>query len=153
MRTRKIKITVCALLALCAIAGTAYAAYNYGSQDDPLVTKSYLDEVLTPELMAEMEARLDAAGSDAGAAFKVVTLSRGQTVACQAGCELMLRVGTAAASGADSPVLVDTTSGSTLENGGALVKNHLYMATIEGNGFTATADTVKLLISGTYTIK
>lgn len=154
MRTRKTKIIACALLALCAVAGiTVYAAYNYGTKDDPLVTKSYLDEVLTPELMAELEAQLNAAGSDTGAAFKVLTLKKGQTVTCQVGCEVMLRIGTAAASGADSPVMVDTTSGSTLENGGALVKNHLYMVTIANNGFTASADTTKVLISGTYTVK
>lgn len=154
MKTRKTKIIVCALLALCAIAGiTVYAAYNYGTKDDPLITKSYLDEVLTPELMAELEAQINAAGNDTGAAFKVLTLSMGQTVTCQVGCELMLRIGTASASGPDSPVLVDTTSGSTLENGGALVKNHLYMVTIVNNGFTASADTTKVLISGSYTVK
>lgn len=154
MRTRKTKIIACALLALCAIAGiTVYAAYNYGTKDDPLITKSYLDEVLTPELMAELEAQLNAAGSDTDAAFKVLTLSKGQTVTCQVGCEVMLRIGTATASGADSPVMVDTTSGSTLENGGALVKNHLYMVTIVNNGFTAYADTTKVLISGSYTVK
>ncbi len=154
MRTRKTKIIVCTLLVLCAIAGiTVYAAYNYGTKDDPLVTKSYLDKVLTPELMAEFEAQLNAAGSDTGAAFKVLTLSKGQTVTCQVGCEVMLRIGTAAASGADSPVMVDTTSGTTLENGGALVKNHLYMVTIAGNGFTASADATKVLVSGSYTVK
>ena len=154
MRTSKIKIIICVLLALCAIAGiTVYAAYNYGTKDDPLITKSYLDEVLTPELMAEFNAQLDAAeGSSGDGVFTVVTLSKGQTVKCQVGCEIMLRIGAAYASGPDSPVLVDTTEGTTLENGGALVKNHLYMATIVNNGLTATADVTKVLISGEYTI-
>ncbi len=154
MRTSKIKIIICVLLALCAIVGiTVYAAYNYGTKDDPLITKSYLDEVLTPELMAEFNAQLDAAeGSSGDGAFTVVTLSKGQTVKCQVGCEIMLRIGAAYASGPDSPVLVDTTEGTTLENGGALVKNHLYMATIVNNGLTATADVTKVLISGEYTI-
>lgn len=154
MNTKRAKIIICAVLALCAIAGiTVYAAYNYGTKDDPLITKSYLDEVLTPELMAQFSAQLDAAEGDTGADFKVLTLSRGQTISCQVGCEIMLRIGTASASGPDSPVLVDTTSGTTLENGGALVKNHLYMVTIVNNGLTASADTTKVLISGTYTVK
>lgn len=154
MRTNKTKIIICVLLALCAVAGvTVYAAYNYGTKDDPLITKSYLDEVLTPELMAEFNAQLDAAeGSSGDGAFTVVTLSKGQTVKCQVGCEIMLRIGSASASGPDSPVLVDTTEGTTLENGGVLVKNHLYMATIVNNGLTATADVTKVLISGEYTI-
>lgn len=154
MRTGKARIIICALLAFCAVAGiTAYAVYNYGTKDDPLVTKSYLDEVLTPELMAEFKAQLDAheAQPDDGT-FKVVTLSKGQKITCKVGCEIMLRIGAASASGPDSPVLVDTTSGTTLENGGALVKNHLYMATIVNNGFTATADNTKVLVSGEYTV-
>ncbi len=154
MRTGKAKIIICVLLAVCAAAGiTVYAAYNYGTKDDPLITKSYLDEVLTPELMAEFNAQLDAAqGSSGDGTFTVVTLSRGQKITCQVGCEIMLRIGSASASGPDSPVLVDTTSGTTLENGGALVKNHLYMATIVNNGLTASADGTKVLISGEYTV-
>ena len=154
MNTKRARIIVCAVLALCAIAGiTVYAAYSYGTKDDPLITKSYLDEVLTPELMAEFNAQLGAADGDTGAAFEVVTLSKGQTLSCQVGCEIMLRIGTASASGPDSPVLVDTTSGTTLEDGGALVKNHLYMVTIVNNGLTASADATKVLISGSYTVK
>lgn len=154
MKKRKIKMIVCALLAVCAAAGiTAYAAYNYGTKDDPLITKSYLDEVLTPELMAEFNAQLDAHGSTSEeGTFKVVTLNRGKTIKCQVGCEVMLRIGTAYASGSDSPALVDTTSGTTLENGAALEKNHLYMATIEGNGLTSSADGSKVLVSGEYTV-
>lgn len=154
MKTRKVKIIVCALLAVCAIAGiTVYAAYNYGTKDDPLITKSYLDEVLTPELMAQFSAQLDAAGGTSGdGTFTVVTLRKGQKITCQVGCELMLRIGSASASGPDSPVLVDTTSGTTLENGGALVKNHLYMATIVNNGLTASTDNTKVLVSGEYTV-
>ena len=154
MKTRKTKIIVCAILAVCAIAGvTVYAAYNYGTKEDPLITKSYLDEVLTPELMAEFNAQLDAYQvSTSEGAFTVVTLDRGQTLKCRVGCEVMLRVGTAYADGADSPVLVDTTSGTTLEDGASLEKNHLYMATIAGNGLTASVDATKLLVSGEYTV-
>ena len=71
---------------------------------------------------------------------------------CLVGCDILLRIGSPSASGPDSPVLVDTTEGTTLENGGVLVKNHLYMATIVNNGLTATADVTKVLISGEYTI-
>lgn len=155
MKTINARVVICVLLVLCAAAGlTVYAAFNYGSKDDPLVTKSYLDEVLMPELVEEFNARLDALDSaPAGSgAFSVLTLSRGQTVSCQVGCEIMLRIGTAVASGADSPALVDTTSGSTLDAGGALEKNHLYMATIVNNGLTAAGDSTKILIRGEYTV-
>ena len=154
MKQRKrILITLAALALILAAAAAAYAVSSYGTQADPLVTKSYLDEVLTPELMAEFNAQLDAhENAPGGGAFTVVTLSRGQTVTCQTGCEVMLRIGSARASGDDSPALVDTTSGTTLDGGGALEKNHLYMVTIAGNGLTASEETTKILISGEYTI-
>lgn len=155
MKEKKAKIIICAILAVCAIAGiTVYAAYNYGTKGDPLITKSYLDEVLAPELMEEFNAQLDAqnSGSEDGT-FMVLTLGKGQKLKCKVGCEVMLRVGAAYASGSDSPVLVDTTLGRTLENDTALEKNHLYMATIADNGLTASASTTKVLVRGEYTIE
>ena len=65
----------------------------------------------------------------------------------------MLRVGTAACVSPSSPGLIDETAATTLNNGGALVQNHLYMMTIEGRGVRATAaTTTKLLVRGSYTI-
>jgi hypothetical protein len=85
--------------------------------------------------------------------FTLVTLSRGQTVSCAVGTELLLRIGTAQAAGASAPALVDSTDGTTLTAGQALTANHMYMVTIQGNGFKATADTVKVLIRGDYLIQ
>ena len=149
MKKRKRTLIAVAALALTlAAAATAYAVSSYGTQSDPLVTKSYLDEVLQPQLLEEFDDML----SD-GADFRVVTLQNGQVLSAEVGCEVMLRIGSASASGPDSPVLVDTTSGTTLENGGAMVKNHLYMITIVNNGLKATANGTKVLVSGSYTIK
>ena len=94
-------------------------------------------------------------GSGSGTAsdtFAVVTLSKGQVLTGDIGCEVMLRVGTASCVSPSSPGLIDESSASTLNNGGALVQNHLYMMTIEGRGVQATAATTKLLVRGTYTI-
>ena len=41
---------------------------------------------------------------------------------------------------------------TALNNGSALVQNHLYMMTIEGRGVRATAGTTKLLVRGSYTV-
>ena len=64
----------------------------------------------------------------------------------------MLRVGTATCVASGAPGLVDSTGGTTLANGNALVTNHLYLVTVATRGVTATADTVKLLVRGSYTI-
>ena len=145
-RKKIIIICLAAILAAACFGVGVYAASNYGTSSDPLVTKSYLDSVLMPEIRKEISA------TSTGDDYAVITLSNGQKLTCQPGCEIMLRIGTANASGADSPALVDSTSGSTIESGAALTKNHLYMATISGNGITATASTVKVLVKGSYTI-
>ena len=149
-KKRIIAVLVIAVLALAG--GMAYAFSGYGTQDDPLITKSYLDSILTEQIMAQAQEKLDAAESSRQGAFTVLTLTNGQTVTCEPGCEIMLRIGSAMAHGADSPVLVDTTSASSLEDGGALERNHLYMATITGNGIMAASATVKVLICGSYTV-
>lgn len=84
--------------------------------------------------------------------FVVVTLEKGQTLIGKIGCELMLRVGSATCVASSAPGLVDTTAGSTLGGGKALAANHLYMATVDGRGVTATSNTVKVLVRGLYTI-
>lgn len=95
------------------------------------------------------------AGGASGQAdtFAVVTLSNGQTLYGEIGCEVMLRVGTASCVSASSPGLIDETDASTLESGRALVKNHLYLMTISERGVKATAETVKVLVRGGYEIK
>ena len=153
MMSKKSKIVVCALLALVVIGASAYAFSSYGSKDDPLITKSYLDDVLAPQLLEEFEARLDASDSAANGSFSVVTLSYGQELTADVGCEIMLRIGSATVSATDTPGLVDTTDGTTLENGLSLTQNHLYMATIAGHSVVAASDTVKLLVSGTYSLQ
>ena len=81
----------------------------------------------------------------------MVTLSEGQTLTGDIGCEVMLRVGGAVCVSPSDPGLIDETTASTLANGGALVQNHLYMMTIEGRGVRATA-AAKVLARGSYTV-
>jgi hypothetical protein len=63
----------------------------------------------------------------------------------------MLRIGTANGFGS-APALVNYTDGATLAAGTALTTNHMYLVTIEGNGVRATADTVRVLVRGSYKI-
>lgn len=168
--TLKKKLIIClgVIIAVAFVAGmTGLAAGTYGSQSDPLVAKSYLDETVTPQILAELDGKISAkaaeltasfnsllTGSGTGAAseFKVVTLTSGQVMTCQVGTEIMLRVGSAESYGPDSPRLVDETDGTTLTSAGsALVKNHMYMVTIVNNGIKSTGST-KVLVRGTYTI-
>ena len=163
-----------AVVLACALVAVGAAAFAVGGSDDPLVSVGYLNKVFAPAVYekvdkavrdneAALKAGLDKAideklqtsGSSGGdsASFQVVTLSRGQTLTGQVGCEVMLRVGTAVCVSGSAPGLIDTTEGTTLNHGGALQTNHLYMVTIATRGVTATADVVKVLARGSYTIQ
>lgn len=150
------------LAGVCAaLAVTAVVAAEPGTAKDPLVTLSYLNDTFLNDVMQRVDKKIDArnqklagqgmAGSDA-ANFAVVELSKGQTLNGGVGCEVMLRIGSAVCTAPSAPGLIDETVGSTLNNGKALVQNHLYMLTVEGRGVKATANTVKLLVRGSYTI-
>ena len=157
-----------ALLSITAVLSmTVSLAAEPGTDKDPLVTLSYLNETFMDSILQKVDQKIAARnsqiaqqlGGQAGgtasgtaASFTVVTLTKGQTLTGDSGCEVMLRVGTATCVSPSSPGLIDETSAGTLNNGGALVQNHLYMMTIEGRGVKATAATTKLLVRGDYTI-
>jgi len=145
---------------------TASVAAEAGSSDDPLVTLSYLKETFMDDILKKVDEKISARngqiarqlegeitdGSGEVATFTVVTLSQGQVLTGDIGTEVMLRVGSAACVAPSAPGLIDESSASALNNGGALVQNHLYMMTIEGRGVKATAATTKLLVRGAYSI-
>ena len=156
---KKWKIALAAAC-VCFLFTVAYAA-TAGGSDDPLITKSYLDgpfleqvRSLVGQAVDERKAELkDVLDQGGGNVFKVVTLSNGQILEGDVGCEVMLRIGTARCGSPDSVGLIDTTTGTILGDGGTLVTNHLYMITISTRTVTATSGTVKVLVRGPYTIR
>ena len=179
-----VRLAALLLVSYTLLLVTAAAAGGAGSESDPLVTLSYLNETFLPQLLGKVGEQLetrdkelsdkldeqvkkDAAAlaeqygagigtggnSEKASTFTVVTLSSGETLYGAIGCEVMLRVGTANCVSASSPGLIDETDASILENGRALVKNHLYMMTIDERGVKAAAATTKLLVRGGYTIR
>ena len=169
MKKNRWFLRMLALLALCGtLSMTVSLAAEAGSSGDPLVTLSYLNDTFLSSVLAKVDQKIAArnsqivqqmggetpaaGGTGVSASFTVVTLSSGQTLTGDIGCEVMLRVGSAACVSPSSPGLIDETSGGTLNSGGALVQNHLYMMTLEGRGVKATAATTKLLVRGGYTI-
>ncbi|MCL2392405.1 MAG: hypothetical protein FWC66_07340 [Oscillospiraceae bacterium] len=173
---RKIAFSFVVLAILILVSGISIlATASPGTQDDPFITLSYLTNIFRPQVMnevrsteqqmiqrfeariSELEAQLQASGSGQAATgtadrFHVVTLRRDQTLIASVGTEIMLRVGTATAFGSSEPALVNYTAGSTLSSASALVTNNMYLVTIEGNGVRATADLVRVLVRGVYTV-
>lgn len=136
----------------------AYAATTYGTQQDPLVTVSYLNQTLTPYMTSQFDGQLSqamdklendftAALSGSAGTFRVMTLSSGQTLSGGAGCEILYRSGPCAAAGA----LVDVSAGGSVASGTALTANHLYMTGDSGAAVKASGS-VTLLVRGVCTV-
>ena len=182
MKKNKLRTGLCLLLAGFVLTAFVAIAVDVGSQGDPLVTLSYLndtflgqmlervdeklagrEEALQQELeeqisrtQKELLAQLGGNGADenGGAAvyFMEVNLTAGQTLWGFAGCEVMLRGGSASCVVTDGsvPGLLDTTDGSTANHGAALAANHLYMMPAQ-RGILASED-VTLLVRGEFLI-
>ena len=157
-----LRLAALTLISCLAMSGVSLAV-EPGSATDPLVTLSYLNDVFLGQIMTKVDQKITArnsqllqqsggAGGMSGVEFAVVTLSKGQVLTGDIGCEVMLRVGTASCVSPSNPGLIDETTAASLNNGSALAANHLYMMTIEGRGVKAGSDTTKLLVRGSYTI-
>lgn len=172
MMKNKLRLFACVLLAAMALTAFAALSGGAGSQGDPLVTLSYLNETFTKEildkvdkaarerdaavleeadrLIVQAERELRGSVSEASPAYAAVTLSPGQTLSGSAGCELILRSGEAICTAGGYPGLVDTTTGGALGGGEALAENHLYLMT-DKRGVSASSEAV-LLVCGSYSI-
>ena len=157
-----LRLAALMLISCLAMTGVSLAV-EPGSASDPLVTLSYLNETFLGQIMTQVDQKIAArnsqllqqsggTGSASSVEFTVVTLSGGQTLTGDIGCEVMLRIGSASCVSLSNPGLIDETTAATLNNGGVLAVNHLYMMTIEGRGVKAGAATTKLLVRGSYTI-
>lgn len=146
-------VVIIAVVAALAAGVGAYAATNYGTQSDPLISLSYLTDTLEPAIRGELDKSIDAAMdsledkfqqelSSATGSFRVVTLGGGKTLTVGEGCEILLRSGSVTASGS----FTDVTGGSTLTSGAPLTENHLYMSSSSGT-LTAASDAT-LLVRG-----
>ncbi len=146
------------MVALLSLSGllmmTVSVAAEAGTDRDPLVTLSYLNETFLNSVMRRVDEKIAAqgGGTQGGDTFTVVSMASGQTLTGGIGCEVMLRVGSAVCVSPSAPGLIDETTAGTLNGGGGLEKNHLYMMTIEGRGVKATSADTKLLVRGSYTI-
>ncbi|MDE7220790.1 MAG: hypothetical protein K2O45_14435 [Oscillospiraceae bacterium] len=161
MNKKKLRIFFCTLLALAGLTAIAStAAGGAGSQDDPLVTLSYLTETFTGQVMDKVDGLIAArnaqlaeelGGGGAAASYTAVTLSAGQTLTGKAGCEVLLRSGGARCTASSTPGLVDATSGGVVNGGASLQRNHLYLMTDERG--VASSDGAVLLVRGSFTIQ
>jgi hypothetical protein len=145
-----------------------------GSANDPLVTKSYVDEAVASKVQAEIakqidsqlaakqkeldaqieqfKKQLDALLGQAGG-MVVVELQPNQTLFADPGTSLIVRNGKTVAVSTDANGIPDVTGGKDLMNGTPVELNHMLLFPREGRGIKSTHNTtVFVMVTGGYKI-
>ncbi len=155
------KIKIAAVVLVLALTFTVVLA-EPGGADDPIISKSYIDNVLMPQIKDYIESRLKGvvpekdenkvSGDTAAETFTVVSMSKGQKMTCDAGCELILRMGQAQIFATEKGGIADTTAGYDLANKTKMPSNHLLIVPVgDGRGIVAQND-VLVMVKGSYTL-
>ena len=142
----KTRLAVALTVGLVLSLMTLGAVASQGSESNPLVTLSYLNEVFLPKVMAQVEEKVAARETQAlsggkGQTFEEVTLAAGETVTLNQGGQVVVRGGTVTTSHA----FTDLTAGGISSS---MEANHLYMASGQGMTVTATADATLMIQGG-----
>ncbi len=160
------KLTVTFVLLLTALTLCVSADGAYSSVDDPLVSLSYVNDILAPEIVEQVMAKVEAEYikiSDISAAsagsYTNISLTKGQTLMADACCEVILADGaatvivTAASNVENGAGICDLTAGSMIVNGELLAVSHyLVIPKADGRGIVVTSDTANIMVRGEYHI-
>jgi hypothetical protein len=128
-------------------------ALTPGSVEDPVVTKSYVDEQLA-KLGSGAVGGGTAPAQDS--ALEVVTVPAGKTLMAGQGTEVIIRVGKAIAYSSDASGIADLTGGTDLTKGKAIPTNHLLLFPREGRGILPDPNQkngLTVLVKGSYTLQ
>lgn len=152
--TRYVNIAVIVLLIcvtgyLLKFESNAQNQNTPGSIDDPVVTKSYVDQAI---------AKGGGGGTSASAALEIVTVPSGKTlVAAEEGTEFIVRAGKAIAFSADKDGISDLTDGMDLTDGKSVANNHLIVSPRVGRGIAPdpaiTGNQIIVMVRGSYEVK
>ena len=93
----------CGALVLATLGGAAIAAGTQGSQTDPLITLSYLNEKVLPDILKQVDQRVEEGTKElrerleksGQASFEVTEVAKDKAVTLTAGTQFLLRSGAA----------------------------------------------------------
>jgi hypothetical protein len=154
-----------ALIFTTAASADTKTSSTVDTTSDPLVTLSYINDVLKPQLTAEIMADVTALFGSSGTLpdsmsnFEVVYLSAGQTLTASQPLELILRSGeciaavTSPANISNGVGLSDLTAGTEVTNGQAVQRNHyIIISRADGRGIVITSSEAYIMVRGEYII-
>ncbi|MBA1334276.1 MAG: hypothetical protein HPY66_1985 [Firmicutes bacterium] len=177
IRQSKVYVYGLIIVILILAAGQFVLAGSFqpGSQEDPLVTQSYVEqrneqlkyyfeqkEQETKSLIDQNRARIDALeqrintqpqGGGTTGELRVVNLTAGQILTGFAGTEIILRGGKATAVQSELGGLSDVTGARDIRQGEVIPDNHLLLVPrSDGRGLKAVNDCI-LMVRGQYSIQ
>ncbi len=142
------RLKIISLIIIISLIGVATVIAGPGSTEDPLVTKSYVDEKIR---------QLVGTGTGGGGGFVelvVEELKVGQILVAGPGTEFILRGGKATAYGDPKNGIPDLTGGIDIPIGKPIPLNHLLLfPRDDGRGIKITAGPAFVMIRGPYSIK
>ncbi|AZK45893.1 hypothetical protein [Paenibacillus lentus] len=141
-----------------------------GTADDPVVTKSYVDQQIQQALKGggssspstgAADASTGTSGGSAAAPssdddVKIVQVKPGQKLIAAAGSEFVVRAGKAVIFSEDQNGVADLTDGKDITNGGTVTNNHLLSFPREGRGIQhqeGQTHPLTVMVRGEYSIK
>jgi len=140
---------LCAALVFGAVSHAFLQASEAGGAGDPLVTQSYVHQLVNQTLAALGQA---GAGTTEPFIFQPVQIFAGQTLIGHEGTEIILRAGQGVAVVSGDAGIVNVTSGIDISHGLVIPTNHyLIVPRHDGRGILALT-TVYLMVKGGYDI-
>lgn len=128
-----------------------------GTADDPVVTKSYVDQAIQSALNGGGSAGpSEPSAPSAGEELKIVVVKPGQRLVAGAGTEFIVRSGKAVIYSADANGVADLTAGKDLINGTSITNNHLLSFPREGRGIEVQQGNkynLTVMVRGAYTLQ
>ncbi len=137
------------MASIVLVMGTVFAA-DAGSEADPLVSKSYVDDKIN-QVMNMVGS--DSGSVSVGGSYVPVSVGVGKTIIGGEGTEMILRAGKGDIVISGKEGIVDATTGQALYNGHKAALNHIMIIPRnDGRGVKVT-EAAWFLVKGSYNIK
>ena len=159
MKKKKLILILAACAVIVALGITVMA---YDSSADPIISLSYLTDVFKPQIMREVDAKVEEAGasqsgtasSEESSQYEIVELTLGDELFAKDACDIMLRSGKASCVAPDPKQgIADYTDATEILNGQPLTKNHMCLIPRgDGRGVVAESESVFIMVRGAYIV-
>lgn len=147
----KVKKSLVALGAAALLLGSTAVFSEPGSQTDPLVTLSYVNNRID-QIKTYIDDKLSSGGNNSFE-MQIVELKKGQFLIANAGTEIILRGGKGSAVVSELGGLQDITEGVDLKQGENIPLYHLLLIPRDdGRGVYCTTDAI-FMVRGSYKIQ